>query len=103
RPLWELYLIEGLADDRVAVITKTHQSMIDESGGVDIVQLMLDATAEPDRTVRPLWMPEPEPTSAALVTSALLGVARRPTAIVDTVRLGINDLRSTAGRLRTVV
>ena len=44
RPLWEMYLVEGLADDRFAIITKTHHAMVDGIGAVDIGQVILDAS-----------------------------------------------------------
>jgi WS/DGAT/MGAT family acyltransferase len=102
RPLWEMYLIEGLSDGRIAIITKTHHSMVDGEGAVDIAQVLLDASPEPRRTVEAVWMPEPEPSGAALVAGALLRVARRPTAVLDAVRLGVNDVRSNAARMNNV-
>jgi diacylglycerol O-acyltransferase / wax synthase len=98
RPLWEMYLIEGLADDRVAIISKTHHSLIDGIGAVDIAQVILDESAEPLGIAEPLWMPEPEPSGTALVVDALTGVARRPAAVLDAMRLGLRDVRSTAAR-----
>ncbi len=80
RPLWEMYLVEGLSDDRIAVVTKTHHSMVDGVGAVDIAQVLLDASPEPRRTVEALWMPAPEPTNARLVGEALVGAVRRPAA-----------------------
>jgi diacylglycerol O-acyltransferase len=103
RPLWEMYLIEGLADDRIAIITKTHHSMVDGIDAIDIAQVILDESAEPRRTVEPLWMPEPEPSSTALVVGALAGLARRPTAILDTMRLGVNDVRTSAARVTSTL
>ncbi len=61
RPLWEMYLVEGLARGRTAVLTKTHQAMVDGISAVDIGQVILDVSADPpDRPTRPgaeLWMP----------------------------------------------
>jgi diacylglycerol O-acyltransferase / wax synthase len=94
RPLWEMYLVEGLSDDRVAVVTKTHHSMVDGLGAVDIAQVLLDASPEPRRTVEALWMPSPEPTNARLVAEALVGAVRRPAAFADAVRLSVRDARS---------
>src|SRR5687767_2134463 len=42
RPLWEVYLVEGLADDRFAIITKTHQALVDGVHAVDIAHLILE-------------------------------------------------------------
>jgi diacylglycerol O-acyltransferase / wax synthase len=43
RPLWEMVLLEGLRDDRWALVTKTHHSLVDGVGSVDVVRLLLDA------------------------------------------------------------
>jgi WS/DGAT/MGAT family acyltransferase len=103
RPLWEMYLVEGLSDHRVAIVTKTHHSMVDGRSSIDIAQVLLDASPQPRRTVESLWMPGPEPSGGALLAGALLGVARRPTAAIDTLRLGVNDVRATSKRARAVV
>ena len=57
RPLWEMYLVEGLSDDRFAIITKTHHAMVDGIGAVDIGQVILDTS--PDGRERPVdtWRP----------------------------------------------
>jgi diacylglycerol O-acyltransferase len=47
RPLWEMALVEGLADDRWAVVSKIHHCLVDGVGGIDVGQLLLDATPEP--------------------------------------------------------
>ncbi|HEX3336533.1 MAG TPA: wax ester/triacylglycerol synthase domain-containing protein, partial [Jatrophihabitans sp.] len=86
RPLWEMYLVEGLSDARVAIVTKTHQAMIDERDGIDLAQVILDAAPEPRRTVEAIWMPGPEPNSFDLVRDALVGVVHRPLALADTAR-----------------
>jgi WS/DGAT/MGAT family acyltransferase len=102
RPLWEMYLVEGLQDHRVAIVTKTHHSMVDGRSTVDIAQVLLDESVQPRRTVETLWMPAPEPSSAVLLGGALLGVARRPAAVLDTMRLGMNDVRATSKWVQAV-
>jgi WS/DGAT/MGAT family acyltransferase len=102
RPLWEMYLVEGLTDGRVAIVTKTHQAMIDEQKGIDLAQVILDAAPEPRRTVSPIWMPEPEPTSLDLLRDAVLDLVRRPTSLADTVREAGHDVRSAAGKVGAV-
>ena len=42
KPLWELWLVEGLADDRWAIISKVHHCMVDGVAGTDLMQLMFD-------------------------------------------------------------
>jgi WS/DGAT/MGAT family acyltransferase len=102
RPLWEMYLVEGLSDGRVAVVTKTHEAMVDERLGIDLMHVVLDAAPEPRRTVQALWMPAPEPSSADLLRDALIEVARRPTVLVDTMREAVRDVRSTAAKVGTL-
>ena len=46
RPLWESYVIEGLADDRFAILTKVHHSTVDGASGAELLTLMLDADPE---------------------------------------------------------
>lgn len=98
RPLWEMYLVEGLAGGRVAIVTKTHEAMVSERDGIDLAQVILDAAPTPRRTVEPIWMPSAEPSTVTLVRDALFAVARRPLALTDTARAAARDLRSTAAR-----
>jgi diacylglycerol O-acyltransferase len=98
RPLWEIYLVEGLSDGRFAIITKTHHAMVDGISAVDIGTLILDLEPTPRDTPADTWVPRPEPSRAGLVATALVDTLRRPTEIVDTVRSGVNDARANAGR-----
>ena len=101
RPLWEMYLVEGLAGDRTAVVTKTHPALVDGLSAIDIGQVILDP--EPD-AVRPLpesadgWRPRRPPGSVALVWEAVEDYLQRPSAVFDTARTAVGDLRATAGR-----
>ena len=53
RPLWEMVIVEGLADDRWALATKTHHCMVDGVGSVDVGHLILDLEAHPKRRPPP--------------------------------------------------
>jgi diacylglycerol O-acyltransferase len=99
RPLWEMYLVEGLAGGRVAIITKTHHAMVDGISAVDIGQVILDVTPQPRATPDELWMPQTSPTGLGLVLDAVADLVRRPTAALDAARIGLLDVRSTATRL----
>jgi WS/DGAT/MGAT family acyltransferase len=99
RPLWEVYLVEGVADGRVAVITKTHPALVDGLTALDIGQVLLDV--EPDApTPEPApWQPRRPPRGSELVLQALDEYVRRPSSAVETARGAITDVRSTAARL----
>src|ERR671938_394406 len=47
KPLWEIWLVEGLEDGRFAVLAKTHHALVDGISGVDIMTVLFDASAEP--------------------------------------------------------
>ncbi len=47
KPLWELWLVEGLSDGRFALLGKTHHALVDGISGVDITTVLFDLTAEP--------------------------------------------------------
>ena len=102
RPLWEMYLVDGLSHGRVAVVTKTHPALVDGLSAIDIGQVLLDV--EPDAPApEPVeWRPERPPTGTQLLWDALDEYARRPSAIVDTARAAVTDVRATAGRLTGV-
>ena len=98
RPLWEIYLVEGLAEGRVGVVTKTHHAMVDGVSAVDIGTVILDLTAEPREVPADDWRPAREPSLASLVVGAVTDLVKRPTQAVDTARAAVVDVRATAGK-----
>jgi WS/DGAT/MGAT family acyltransferase len=98
RPLWEIYLVEGLADGRFAIITKTHHAMVDGISAVDIGTLILDLEPTPRQIPDDFWVPQREPSRIELVADAVAETLRRPTQAVETVRSGLADARATAAR-----
>ncbi len=102
RPLWEIYLVEGLERGRVGIITKTHHAMVDGVAAVDIGTVMLDLTPEPREVHADDWRPSREPGRAALVVGAMTDMVKRPTQAIDTTRSAIVDVRATAGKVAGV-
>ncbi len=98
RPLWEMYLVEGLSGGRFAILTKTHHAMVDGAGAIDIGQVILDVTPEPQRAAADHWVPQREPSDVDLVAAAISEVLRSPGAAVDAVRSGALDVRETLER-----
>ncbi len=103
RPLWELILVEGLADDRVAVVTKVHQAMVDGVHAVDLGQVVLDDEPVEIEAPQGAWRPAAEPSVVELLAGAVADSVRRPGHVVETLRAGLGDLRETAGRVATTV
>ena len=79
KPVWELWLVDRVGDDRFALISKTHHCLVDGISGVDIATVLfdLDAAPPPQPDTEP-WVPRPEPTSAALLADALAERAATP-------------------------
>lgn len=71
KPLWEMWVIEGLHDGRFALVNKSHHCMIDGVSGADLMGVLLTPnqavrTTEPHR-----WYPQPQPSGAALLADAV--------------------------------
>lgn len=77
RPLWEAYLIHGLQDDNVGLLTKIHHSAVDGISGAEIMGVLLDLTPE-GREPPPLGgsKPEKEPSELSMLARGLLGTPR---------------------------
>ena len=73
KPLWEIWLVEGLEGDRFAMLSKTHHALVDGVSGVDIMTVLFDTSPEPaaptDAGER--WLPRPLPSGAQLLGEAL--------------------------------
>ena len=101
RPLWELWLVEGLAGNRFALLSKTHHAVIDGVSGVDIATVLFDVSPEP-LAIAPGdgdWIARPLPSPAQLLADALLERATVPGEIVRGVRHAWRGPRQVAGRL----
>ncbi|HET8600970.1 MAG TPA: wax ester/triacylglycerol synthase family O-acyltransferase [Segeticoccus sp.] len=98
RPLWEVYLVEGLAGGRLAIVTKTHQALVDGINAVDIGQIVVDGE-KGEAPVEHSWHPVREPSDLELLTGALVDAVRRPNQVIENVRGGLADVRALAGRV----
>jgi WS/DGAT/MGAT family acyltransferase len=77
RPLWELYLIHGLQDDHVALLTKIHHAAVDGLSGAEILSVMLDLSPEGREATLPGEpTSEHDPGGLEMVARSLLGVPR---------------------------
>jgi WS/DGAT/MGAT family acyltransferase len=78
RPLWECWVIEGLADDRWAVLTKVHHCMADGISGNELYRIVFDESPSPREAVADTWCREPEPSTLRLTADALADLVRSP-------------------------
>ncbi|TVT62273.1 wax ester/triacylglycerol synthase family O-acyltransferase [Amycolatopsis rhizosphaerae] len=99
RPLWEAYFVEGLAGDRVALITKTHQAVVDGSGTVELGQLILDTEPQLCEPYEDIWTPRRLPSATQLVLDALGETTQRPAELVENARAALGDVVAAADRL----
>lgn len=67
RPLWEMWVVEGLEPDRFAIIAKTHHCMLDGSAGVEMAQILLSPAPDAPVAEPKPWRPRPAPTPAQLL------------------------------------
>ncbi|GAA2963539.1 WS/DGAT/MGAT family O-acyltransferase [Actinokineospora diospyrosa] len=108
RPLWEAYLVEGLAEGHAALITKTHLALVDGIRTIDFGQVILEP--EPltdDQPDDEPWEPRRLPGPTRLILDAVSETVQRPRELVENVRSAVGDALATtqkvAGVLGTVV
>ncbi|MCK6550306.1 wax ester/triacylglycerol synthase family O-acyltransferase [Myxococcota bacterium] len=101
RPLWELWVVEGLSDGRFALVLKAHHSLVDGVGGVK----MLAALFGPEATDVERWIPTPRPSPIELVkgelghraeaalaqTKTLRSLATKPRDLLAGVKAGLEE------------
>jgi diacylglycerol O-acyltransferase / wax synthase len=95
KPLWELWLVEGLDGNRFAIVGKSHHALVDGISGVDITTVLFDLEQEPATPPAhpPKWAPRPEPTDLKLLGDALGERATSPREVVRGFRAALRGPR----------
>lgn len=84
RPLWEMWLVQGLERDRFAILTKTHHAMVDGISGVDIGTVLFDLEPVPQPiAVEDDWAPRPEPSTSTLIARAATDALNAPLKLAE--------------------
>ena len=78
RPLWEMYLIEGLAGNRLALFIKSHQALINGMAACEIGHVIADRTRRPPEIGEDIWLPAREPSAGELLRDAVSDWLARP-------------------------
>lgn len=93
RPLWEIWVVEGIEHDRFAIIAKTHHCMFDGSAGVELAQVLLSPSPDAETAPAQPWTPRPAPTSRELLRDEAWRYATLPLRALRSLR----EFRDEAG------
>lgn len=98
RPLWEMYVIEGLEDGHIAQLTKIHHACIDGVAGAEILGVLLDLEPEPPVTPPPAepWQWERDPSQYEMLARGVIGALTRP-------RVGMRLVRESIPAIGTIM
>ena len=99
RPLWEMYLVEGLAKNRIAIYTKTHQALVNGMSALEIGHVIADRTQKAPEFGEDIWIPGREPSDAGLFLGAVGEWIARPTAQLAAVRSAVTEVATNSDQL----
>jgi diacylglycerol O-acyltransferase len=99
KPLWEIWLAEGLAHDGFALISKTHHCLIDGISGADIMSVLLDTGLDPPAIEAQPWHPAPEPSQEELIVDALAERLTSPAEVIRTIQTAAMDQHNVVNRV----
>jgi diacylglycerol O-acyltransferase / wax synthase len=99
KPLWEMWVAEGLDEGRWALVNKIHHCMVDGVSGTDLMTVLFDAEREPPTALPPQpWAPGPEPSTAQMVAGSLADRATSPYEAARSVWAAARGPRRAAGQ-----
>lgn len=103
RPLWELYVVEGLEGGRWALLTKTHHAMVDGISNLELITVLFDVEArvpDPAEFGVSTWQAGDQPTGLGLLVRSLRDRAASPGRAVSAARAVLGNPRQLATALR---
>jgi len=104
KPLWEIWVVEGLDGGRFALISKTHHALVDGISGVDLVTALFDLTPEVrDEPPGEEWVPRPEPSQAQLLASAARGAVDRTLEVAGEGAGAVTSPQRALGAVRSAI
>ena len=103
KPLWEIWVVQGLEDGHWAILAKTHHAMVDGVSGTDLLALIMDLSPDPVTPLPIEWLPEPAPSGLRLASQASIELLSSPYEQVQAVRSAAAVPRQAVGQLREVL
>lgn len=98
RPLWEMYLVEGLAKNRLAIYTKSHQALVNGVTALALGHVIADRTRRPPPFAEDIWVPGREPSTSQLLLGAIGDWVLAPRTQLQAVSSSLTGL-TTSGAL----
>jgi diacylglycerol O-acyltransferase / wax synthase len=105
KPLWETWFVEGLADNRFALITKNHHALIDGISGVDLATVLFDLSPVP-QPIEPdgdEWQPHSEPSGTELALGGVRGLVGQTAGLAVRALRGVTRPEAAVGAVREAV
>ncbi|HVA06102.1 MAG TPA: wax ester/triacylglycerol synthase family O-acyltransferase [Acidimicrobiales bacterium] len=96
RPLWELWMVEGLEGGLWAVVAKVHHCMVDGVGGAELLSLILDVTPEASPLATEAWCPGPMPSSGDLLMRSVSEISSSSRDVVRRLRPSVASMPNLA-------
>ena len=102
KPLWEIWMIDGLEGGRWAMASKTHHCMVDGVSGTELLSVIMDVSPEVVPPEAAAWDPQPHPSPLGLVLDAAVGMARSPYEQFRAARSALRGPRNAAVQMLAV-
>lgn len=99
RPLWEMYIVEGLTQNRIAIYTKSHQALVNGMSALEIGHVIADRTPKAPEFGEDIWIPGREPSDTWLLLGALGEWITRPTAQLASLRSTVTEVATSASAI----
>jgi diacylglycerol O-acyltransferase len=103
KPLWEIWMVEGLEDGNWAALSKTHHAMVDGVSGTDLLAVIMDTSPTPSAPISDDWEPAAAPSPMQLATGAIVDMARSPYEQLRAARASMRVPRQAAAQLGEVL